>query len=79
MREHIARLEMRIKELEHPDQSSPAVTLFDPHAHPSFGSTSSSSSEYGSPGTVSITACESPSPFPIGKYLTRWSYSYLGV
>lgn len=65
MREHISRLEMRIKELEHPDQSSPAVTLYDPHVQASFGSASSSSSSYGSPGTVSIPACESPSPFPI--------------
>lgn len=79
MREHIARLEMRIKELEHPDQSSPAVTLFDPHVQPSFGSASSSSSSYGSPGTVSIQASESPSPFPIGKLIICDVLLYLGV
>lgn len=78
MREHIARLELRVKELEHPDQSSPAVTLYDPHVQ-SFGSTSSSSSSYGSPGTVSITACESPSPFPIGTPICWFSLLYPGV
>ncbi|KAI0708903.1 hypothetical protein C8T65DRAFT_739974 [Cerioporus squamosus] len=63
MREHIARLEMRVKELENPEQSAPSMTLFDPHAISPYYSESSSSSSYGSPGKFSYSASASPSPF----------------
>ncbi|CCM03882.1 uncharacterized protein FIBRA_06033 [Fibroporia radiculosa] len=63
MREHITRLEMRIKELENHDHSSPSVTLFDPHAPSPYGSGSSSSSSHGSPGLISLPASASPTPF----------------
>ncbi|KAF8697202.1 hypothetical protein AX14_001435 [Amanita brunnescens Koide BX004] len=33
LREHVVRLEQRIRELEDPDYISPAVTLCDPHVH----------------------------------------------
>ncbi|KAF8629149.1 hypothetical protein AX17_005734 [Amanita inopinata Kibby_2008] len=49
LREHIARLEQRIKELEDPEYISPAVTLYDPHMHSRSGSSTSS---FGSPGSV---------------------------
>ncbi|KAI0076132.1 hypothetical protein K474DRAFT_1684991 [Panus rudis PR-1116 ss-1] len=67
MREHIARLEARIKELETPESlSSPPVTLFDPHApSPYFSETSSPSSSHDSPSTLSLSASASPSPFPL--------------
>ena len=66
MREHIARLELRIKELEGADQTSPPITLFDPHAPSPYFSESSSSSSHGSPDGFSISASASPVPFPIG-------------
>ena len=64
MREHIARLEMRVKELENPEQSAPSMTLFDPHALSPYYSESSSSSSYDSPGKLSYSASASPTPFP---------------
>lgn len=64
MREHIARLEMRIKELENLDQTSPSITLFDPHAPSPYYSGSSSSSSHGSPSALSLPASVSPTPFP---------------
>ncbi|KAH9949026.1 hypothetical protein B0H21DRAFT_165410 [Amylocystis lapponica] len=67
MREHIARLELRIKELENLEHSSPSVTLFDPHAPSPYCSGSSSSSSHDSPGTFSISASASPTPFPLGE------------
>lgn len=59
LRENIARLEQRIRELEDPEYTSPSVTLFDPHSQYSG---SSSSSSAGSPSAISLT---SPSPYPI--------------
>ncbi|KAK2463298.1 hypothetical protein APHAL10511_004953 [Amanita phalloides] len=59
LREHIARLEQRIRELEDPDYVSPAVTLYDPHMHSRSGSSSSS---FGSPGSVYLSASRSPFP-----------------
>lgn len=67
MREHIARLEMRIKELENLDQTSPSITLFDPHAPSPYYSGSSSSSSHGSPSALSLPASVSPTPFPQGE------------
>ncbi|KAH9859019.1 hypothetical protein C2E23DRAFT_30043 [Lenzites betulinus] len=67
MREHIARLEMRVRELENPEQSAPSMTLFDPHALSPYYSESSSSSSYGSPGKLSYSASASPTPFPLGE------------
>ncbi|THH31391.1 hypothetical protein EUX98_g2774 [Antrodiella citrinella] len=67
MREHIARLESRIKELESPEITTPPITLFDPHAASPYFSESSSSSSHDSPGTtISLSASASPAPFPIG-------------
>ncbi|TFK90658.1 hypothetical protein K466DRAFT_596789 [Polyporus arcularius HHB13444] len=63
MREHIARLEMRVKELENPEQSAPSMTLFDPHALSPYYSESSSSSSYDSPGKLTYSASASPIPF----------------
>ncbi|KAH9940358.1 uncharacterized protein BXZ73DRAFT_98800 [Epithele typhae] len=65
MREHIARLELRVKELESPEQSAPSMTLFDPHAISPYYSESSSSSSYDSPGKLSYSASASPTPFPL--------------
>lgn len=65
MREHIARLEMRVKELENPEQSAPSMTLFDPHALSPYYSESSSSSSHDSPGALSYSASASPTPFPL--------------
>ncbi|KAI0364440.1 hypothetical protein BV20DRAFT_1107388 [Pilatotrama ljubarskyi] len=67
MREHIARLEMRVRELENPEQSAPSMTLFDPHALSPYYSESSSSSSYDSPGKLSYSASASPTPFPLGE------------
>ncbi|KZT71672.1 hypothetical protein DAEQUDRAFT_763532 [Daedalea quercina L-15889] len=63
MREHIARLELRVKELEGLEHSSPSVTLFDPHSQTQYYSGSSSSSSHGSPGTYSLPTSASPTPF----------------
>ncbi|TFY82400.1 hypothetical protein EWM64_g1612 [Hericium alpestre] len=61
LRENIARLEARIKELEDPERTSSSVTLFDPH---SFGySEESSSSSAGSPSSLSFSQSQSPYPF----------------
>ncbi|KAF8627219.1 hypothetical protein AX15_004481 [Amanita polypyramis BW_CC] len=57
LREHIIRLEQRIRELEDPDYVSPAVTLYDPHAHSRSGSSSSS---FGSPTSVYLSVSRSP-------------------
>ncbi|TBU37271.1 hypothetical protein BD309DRAFT_876749 [Dichomitus squalens] len=73
MREHIARLEMRVKELENPEQSAPSMTLFDPHALSPYYSESSSSSSYDSPGKLSYSASASPTPFPMGEQDPRRS------
>lgn len=70
MREHIARLESRIKELESTDsKASPSVTLFDPHVVSPYLSESSSSSSHDSPGTFSLSASASPVPFPLGTLI----------
>ena len=66
MREHIARLEMRVKELEGLEHSSPSVTLFDPHSQTQYYSGSSSSSSHGSPGNYSLPTSASPTPFQPG-------------
>ena len=63
MREHIARLESRIKELESSDKASPPVTLFDPHAVSPYLSESSSSSSHDSPGAFTLSTSASPVPF----------------
>ncbi|KAI0769392.1 hypothetical protein BD413DRAFT_83223 [Trametes elegans] len=79
MREHIARLEMRVRELENPEQSAPSMTLFDPHALSPYYSESSSSSSYDSPGKLSYSASASPTPFPINDQDTRSIVSTLTV
>ncbi|KAJ8518305.1 hypothetical protein ONZ45_g4594 [Pleurotus djamor] len=61
LRETIARLENRIRELEDPDYISPGVTLYDPHLHQRSGSSSSISSAAGTP------LSGAPSPFPSGN------------
>jgi hypothetical protein len=53
LREHIARLEQRIRELEDPDCASPAIALYDPHTRQCSGS--SPSSHTGSPGSNTIS------------------------
>jgi len=76
MREHIAKLEMRIRELESAEVSSPPVTLHDPHAASPYLSESSSSSSHGSPGAISLSASTSPVPFPLDESATwedHWS------
>ncbi|KAH9932465.1 uncharacterized protein B0H18DRAFT_25848 [Fomitopsis serialis] len=73
MREHIARLELRVKELEGLEHSSPSVTLFDPHSQTPYYSGSSSSSSHGSPGTYSLPTSASPTPFqPESSWETQW-------
>lgn len=67
MREHIQRLESRIKDLEGAEHTSPAVTLFDPHAASPYFSESSSSSSHDSPGAFSLSTSASPVPFPLGR------------
>ncbi|KIK92261.1 hypothetical protein PAXRUDRAFT_147693 [Paxillus rubicundulus Ve08.2h10] len=59
LRENVERLEQRIRELEDPEYTSPAVMLHDPHFH--RRSESSSSSIAGSPAS---TGFSSHSPFP---------------
>ncbi|KAG5639105.1 hypothetical protein H0H81_006694 [Sphagnurus paluster] len=61
LRENILRLEQRIKELEDPEYVSPAVVLYDPHAHSRSGSSSSS---FSSPGDTSLYNANSPLSFP---------------
>ncbi|KAF8070708.1 hypothetical protein FPV67DRAFT_1038357 [Lyophyllum atratum] len=61
LRENIARLEQRVRELEDPEYVSPAVVLYDPHAHSRSGSSSSS---FSSPGDTSIYTSHSPLSFP---------------
>ncbi|KAG2365372.1 hypothetical protein BDR07DRAFT_1374335 [Suillus spraguei] len=53
LREHIERLEQRIRELEDPEYTSPSVTLYDPHRH--GRSESSSSSLTGSPASTGFS------------------------
>lgn len=72
MREHIARLELRIKELESSDKASPPVTLFDPHAVSPYLSESSSSSSHDSPGAFSLSTSASPVPFPLDADTPSW-------
>jgi hypothetical protein len=60
LRETVARLEARIKELESPEHTSSSVPLFDPHAIP--GSEDSSSSGADSPLSVPFSASQSPIP-----------------
>ncbi|KAJ2968221.1 hypothetical protein NUW54_g13283 [Trametes sanguinea] len=80
MREHIARLEARVRELENPEQSAPSMTLFDPHALSPYYSESSSSSSYDSPGgKLSYSASASPTPFPLGEQDARNMMSPLSV
>lgn len=62
MRETIARLECRIRELEDPEYVSPGVTLYDPHGHSRSGSSASST---GSPDSSFLSV--SHSPFPSGN------------
>ncbi|KAI0058127.1 hypothetical protein BV25DRAFT_1912800 [Artomyces pyxidatus] len=61
LRETIAKLEARIKELEDPDRASTSITLFDPHTLALSFSEESSSSSADSPSTFS--ASHSPHPF----------------
>ncbi|KAG6831577.1 hypothetical protein H0H87_004796 [Tephrocybe sp. NHM501043] len=61
LREHIARLEQRIRELEDPEYISPAVVLYDPHENSRSGSSSSS---FSSPGDTSLYTSHSPLSFP---------------
>ncbi|KAF5380431.1 hypothetical protein D9615_004662 [Tricholomella constricta] len=61
LRENIVRLEQRIRELEDPEYVSPAVVLYDPHAHSRSGSSSSS---FSSPGDTSLYTSHSPLSFP---------------
>jgi hypothetical protein len=70
LREHIVRLEQRIRELEDPDYVSPAVTLYDPHVHSRSGSSSSS---FGSPGSVYLSASRSPFPSESPTSPETWS------
>ena len=60
LRETVARLESRIKELESHEHTSSSVPLFDPHAIP--GSEDSSSSDADSPLSVPFSASQSPIP-----------------
>lgn len=62
LRETIARLETRIRELEDPDYISPNVVLHDPHGRQN---SESSSSSLGSPGSASLSIPHSP--FPSGS------------
>ncbi|KAG6866776.1 hypothetical protein C0991_011435 [Blastosporella zonata] len=57
LREHIDRLEQRIRELEDPEYISPAVVLYDPHENSRSGSSSSS---FSSPGDTSLYHAHSP-------------------
>ncbi|KAI0275620.1 hypothetical protein BGY98DRAFT_1113985 [Russula aff. rugulosa BPL654] len=59
LRETIARLESRIKELENPEHTSTSVPLFDPHALP-VSSEDSSSSGCDSPSSFPFSASQSP-------------------
>ncbi|KAF9237442.1 hypothetical protein BU15DRAFT_75985 [Melanogaster broomeanus] len=65
LREHIERLEQRIRELEDPEYTSPSVTLYDPHIHDQhlhYRSESSSSSLPDSPPSTGFSAPHSPFP-----------------
>ncbi|KAF8973313.1 hypothetical protein BDZ97DRAFT_1912864 [Flammula alnicola] len=62
LRETIAKLEQRIRELEDPEYISPSITLIDPHFH---SRSNSSSSSFGSPESSYLSA--SHSPFPSGN------------
>ncbi|KAG6813286.1 hypothetical protein H0H92_012441 [Tricholoma furcatifolium] len=61
LREHITRLEQRIRELEDPEYVSPAVVLYDPHDNSLSGSSSSS---FSSPGDTTLYSSHSPLSFP---------------
>ncbi|EIN11556.1 hypothetical protein PUNSTDRAFT_62137 [Punctularia strigosozonata HHB-11173 SS5] len=62
LREHIARLEQRIRELEDPEHAAPAVTLYDPHA--SFYDESSASAG-SSPASLPAMPHVMPGMFPV--------------
>ncbi|KAF8893424.1 hypothetical protein BD779DRAFT_1436091 [Infundibulicybe gibba] len=64
LRENIARLEQRIRELEDPEYVSPSVTLYDPHIH---SRSSSSVSSFESP-TANHSVVTSTSPFQPGTH-----------
>ena len=61
LRENIAKLEARIRELEDPDRNDSSITLFDPHAL--LFSEESSSSSAGSPSSLPFSTSHSPYPF----------------
>ena len=80
MREHIARLEAKIKDLESStEHTTPPVTLFDPHAASPYLSESSSSSSHDSPGAFSISTSASPVPFLGALYIPYPSIRQLTV
>ncbi|THH14900.1 hypothetical protein EW146_g5492 [Bondarzewia mesenterica] len=61
LRENIAKLEARIRELEDPERNDSSITLFDPHAL--VFSEESSSSSAGSPSSLPFSTAQSPYPF----------------
>ncbi|KAI0032891.1 hypothetical protein K488DRAFT_48857 [Vararia minispora EC-137] len=64
LRENVARLEARVRELEGnaTERAASSVTLFDPHSL-SYSGDSSSPSSTGSPTSIPFTASASPYPF----------------
>lgn len=60
LRETIARLESRVRELEDPDRSLTSVQLFDPHALVFSEPESSSSSAAESPSSIPFSTSHSP-------------------
>ncbi|KAG1725281.1 uncharacterized protein EDB91DRAFT_96957 [Suillus paluster] len=70
LREHIERLEQRIRELEDPEYTSPSVTLHDPHHH--RRSESSSSSLTGSPASTGFSISQSSFPSASNSPQTSW-------
>ncbi|KAF8913605.1 hypothetical protein CPB85DRAFT_1298483 [Mucidula mucida] len=69
LKETIARLETRIRELEDPEYVSPAITLHDPHI---FHHSESSSSSLGSPGSATFSGSHSPFPPDATSPSTSW-------
>lgn len=79
LREHIARLEQRIRELEDPEHSAPAITLFDPHAilYDDGSSTSASSSPTSLPVTASSSSTADRPNTPFSSVFTNFVVSLL--
>lgn len=71
LRETVAKLEQRIRDLEDPDYVASSVMLYDPHTH---CHSESSSSSFGSPESSYLSASHSPFPSESPASPPDWSH-----